>query len=400
MDMMNKPNTSPLESMAEIWSSTRFPNANIGVYALPRIAMESRQGVLTLSITTFGFLVFASLLSVALELGSTHVYTYSLLAMLALHITVSAYHIQEIRVLYMLAMVLHILCGSALVMLAQQLGRLDMLIIASVAVLLMLVPLVPWGLREAAITISATYAMFTFSLFASAKHFDPRELWIFQLLMIFISVVSLLLVARTLLVRKKDLATQYELHAAHSKMVDLSQRDPLTGSWNRRFIENHFNEILQSYRLKGKRSYFAVFDIDDFKKINDTHGHDRGDVVLKAIEYGFKTQASQGDYLVRIGGDEFILMLQEEAIERRLATLFTLISRFIEEETGKRSLRPTFSLGLIELPKTVSFDEAYRSADALLYQAKRAGGNRIIGADLLNGETSHCLVPQAEGAPA
>lgn len=375
---MNNEQVSILNGLANAWSSTTFARGDLSAYAGPHITQETRNGVGLLSLTALLFLAVAALLSSIFGLGATYVYTYAMLAALSLHIHLSAARVAQVRALYLLAMLLLIVCGSSLVLLAQQSGQLNMMLLLSVAVLFMLVPVVPWGLREAAMTTGAIYLMFTASTFLTRLRFSSVDLWVLQFLMLMAALISLALVTRALVLRKHDLTMRFGLEQAHNEMAALANRDHLTGAWNRRYLEVDFNRAVSSHHRSGLTSYFGLFDIDRFKAINDTFGHGHGDSVLKAVHQAFSDLSGDGEYLVRLGGDEFALLMSGERVPERITRALGLIVSFAND-AGSEMIRPTVSLGLITLTPIagLSFDQAYKLADGLLYEAKRAGGNCI-----------------------
>lgn len=369
---MDNNNKTLLKRLSEIWSSTNFESNDILRYAMPRIITESRHGVAILSMAALFFLAFSCALSLAFNFGSSYVYTYGLLAGLALHIYLSTKGKLQLPSLYLLAIALLVICGSSLVLIAQQSGKLDIMIFSGVAALFMLVPIVPWGLREALSVILAIYFMFTTSLVTTGSRFSGQDFWLLQILMLFAAAISITLVIRALLVRKHDLRVQFHLEQAHSEMQNLLHHDPLTGAWNRRFLENKFSDIVKKHYQNGKKSYFVMFDIDNFKIINDTYGHHEGDLVLQAAVSAFTSLLHQDEYIIRMGGDEFALLLCNDVPEVRV-------------NEGLQTLRDYYeyariSVGILAIPHCtqVSLNEVYKMADEAQYQAKHSGGNRVV----------------------
>lgn len=367
-----------LRSLINVWSSTAFDHGALSAYAEPHIKRETRDGVALLSLTALVFLALAALMSSVFAMGTRYVYTYVVLTGLALHIHLSAARVMQVRALYLLAMLLLIVCGSSLVLLTQQSGQLSMMLLLSVAVLFMLVPVVPWGLREAAMTTGAIYGMFTISTFMTRVRFTSVDLWVLQFLMLVAAVISLALVSRALGLRKHDLNMRFCLQQAHNEMADLANHDPLTGAWNRRYLEQDFDRAVAAHHRSGAPVYFGLFDIDGFKAINDTFGHRHGDDVLKAVQSAFASDTGADEYLVRLGGDEFALLMAGQMVPQRVREILGKIASLAADGAVPIS-SPTVSLGLVQLAPSekIAFDHAYKLADALLYEAKRAGGNRI-----------------------
>ena len=150
--------------------------------------------------------------------------------------------------------------------------------------------------------------------------------------------------------------------------------DALTGLVNRRSVETSF-KIFQ----EGRRQFvMALFDVDDFKKINDTHGHLAGDSALKAIATTLQSSVRSHDVVGRFGGDEFIVIMLDAPlalVERRmLAVMQTLRSAPAVGENGPQI---TVTCGVSEYSAGDTFETLVARADQALYDAKRAGKNRL-----------------------
>jgi diguanylate cyclase (GGDEF)-like protein len=373
-----RPTSTAIKELSGLWSCTEFGAPELSDYATPLITDETRRGVALLSLVALLFLGLATAVSAAFSLGASYTYTYSVLSLLALHIYLSSSRVTQLRALYLLAMLLLIVCGSSLVLLAQRSGQLHTMMFLSVAVLIMLVPVVPWGLREAALTLGAIWLMFTASTWLTRMRFAALDLWVLQCLMLVAAVISLALVARALGLRKHDLSLRYNLEQAKRELTDLVNRDHLTGAWNRRHLERDFERVAMAHQACGQQSWFGLFDIDRFKAINDTFGHASGDAVLKAVTQAFGHLSGDLEYLARLGGDEFALLMCGADVPRRVELALSALAQpaGLQLPAG---LAPTVSLGLVRLPARAgaTFDHAYKLADDLLYEVKRAGGNAV-----------------------
>ena len=158
--------------------------------------------------------------------------------------------------------------------------------------------------------------------------------------------------------------------------LKLAHRDPLTGLANRRmlevFLQQHF-EMAQ--RHQGMT--IALFDLDKFKNYNDTHGHTAGDDALRAFADVLREQTRRSDIAGRFGGEEFLTLLPHEGIEggRVYAERVRGALALHQMPTGDRI---TVSVGLATSgPTMASAVDLVRAADAALYMAKAAGGNRV-----------------------
>lgn len=158
--------------------------------------------------------------------------------------------------------------------------------------------------------------------------------------------------------------------------------DHLTRLPNRRAFERRFASAAQEAQTKGAKLSVAFCDVDNFKTINDTHGHDAGDRVLVSIAGLFNRFASDHCFVARHGGEEFVLLFfgldKDEAFAkldgiRRAQSMKQLINR----QTGKAFGKVTFSGGITEVVGIEDTRAALIRADEALYEAKRAGRDRI-----------------------
>jgi two-component system chemotaxis response regulator CheY len=172
-----------------------------------------------------------------------------------------------------------------------------------------------------------------------------------------------------------------ELDAKSRKLEEAARTDPLTGLPNRRAIEEWATKQLRGAARHGFRLWVVLGDIDNFKTINDTFGHDAGDIVLKTFAGILKKSTRASDICGRLGGDEFLLVLthvEEDNIE-------STVNRFREQfaalsfEFEGRSVNVTASFGVTGFHgnELREFGALVRQADQMLYEAKRAGRNLV-----------------------
>ncbi|MGC8762564.1 MAG: GGDEF domain-containing protein [Acidobacteriota bacterium] len=189
------------------------------------------------------------------------------------------------------------------------------------------------------------------------------------------------LLARTAAHLKRKLLED-ELKQKNELLLELSTTDGLTRIHNRRhFLELTLEELERSRRMDLQLS-LLLFDVDRFKQINDTGGHELGDRVLVAVCQAVKSHLRKYDKFARYGGDEFTVLFPQTAADKALS-----ISRRLGEavrdlppgETG--GLTVTLSGGVASLtPTIITVDDLIRAADAALYRAKEAGRGRILAA--------------------
>lgn len=159
-----------------------------------------------------------------------------------------------------------------------------------------------------------------------------------------------------------------------------SHRDPLTGLWNRRYLQKTLNAEIARVRVVGGTLGLVAFDIDYFKKVNDTYGHPSGDKVLQATAMALHEVIRVGDTLARVGGEEFALLLPGASREDALA-----VARRAAESQKRRQagmgwlpMGLTLSTGVAVFPTDAnSATDLIAAADCALYQAKRVGRNRV-----------------------
>lgn len=167
--------------------------------------------------------------------------------------------------------------------------------------------------------------------------------------------------------------------ALHARSI----RDPLTGLYNRRFLEETMAIEEHRARRDGSTIGLVMIDIDHFKRFNDSYGHAAGDAVLRGIGSLLRAHIREGDIPCRYGGEEFTLILPQTTLETaraRAEQLRESAARLRVEYEG-RSLAVTLSLGVACFPgHGASWQEVLQTADGALYHAKRQGRNRVVAA--------------------
>lgn len=162
-----------------------------------------------------------------------------------------------------------------------------------------------------------------------------------------------------------------------------AERDPLTGLRNRRAFEAIFEREAAEYRRYGRPLSLVILDIDHFKQVNDTWGHEAGDAALRAVGALLEAAVREVDIAARFGGEEFVVLLPETTMDGA-KEFAERLRRRVEDEvvTWKDQVIPlSVSLGVSAVPECVTDPaELLQSADAALYQAKIAGRNRVVTA--------------------
>jgi len=165
--------------------------------------------------------------------------------------------------------------------------------------------------------------------------------------------------------------------------IEMAITDALTGLFNRRYMESHLATLIEQAAARGKPLTALILDIDYFKSINDTHGHDAGDDVLREFALRIKRSIRGIDLACRYGGEEFVVVMPEtdmavaamvaERLRRRIAADPFAIQQ------GARTIPVTISIGIAALRgKEDDAAKLLKRADQALYRAKRDGRNRVV----------------------
>ena len=187
------------------------------------------------------------------------------------------------------------------------------------------------------------------------------------------------LIRRQVLEETKLRAMTESLSARSETLEHAALTDPLTGMQNRRYFDDALREYLEEFRRIEKPVGLMILDLDHFKQVNDTHGHDIGDQVLREVANCLRDLTRYHDVVARLGGEEFAVVAPNMDVDMlsKLAERIRKAVAGLAVVTGNVRLKVTTSVGLAVWDGKESAEEFYRRADKLLYQAKRMGWNRI-----------------------
>ena len=189
---------------------------------------------------------------------------------------------------------------------------------------------------------------------------------------------------------RRFLEQEKALKQANEEIRILSITDPLTGCSNRGFLNTRLPQEIQRAVRYNRPLYIFMCDIDHFKKVNDTYGHQAGDLVLKEFSKRINDSIrDKVDMLARYGGEEFLVTLPETDLDGALH-LAERLRKVISEkkfETGTKKIKITASFGVAGFNSDnaggeISIDTLINHADKYLYQAKNEGRNRVAGGGL------------------
>jgi diguanylate cyclase (GGDEF)-like protein/PAS domain S-box-containing protein len=162
------------------------------------------------------------------------------------------------------------------------------------------------------------------------------------------------------------------------RLERLATHDPLTGLPNRNLYADRLAQALRNAERRGEPLVVAMFDLDDFKRINTHHGHSAGDAVLKAVARRTRRCMRAIDTVARVGGDEFALVLPVAGARRSAATVLEKVraANAVPVRYGRLRIPMSISIGATLYPRHGRTAAALRKrADVAMYLAKRAGGN-------------------------
>lgn len=166
----------------------------------------------------------------------------------------------------------------------------------------------------------------------------------------------------------------------NSKLENLANHDELTNLPNRRVFDDNLKHVILLNERKPSNISVLFSDIDDFKKVNDTFGHDAGDQVLKRIATIIKQNVRQSDFFARWGGEEFIIAFIDSSLENS-EEIANKLRKSIESDKELHELTNyniTSSFGLTQLKEKDTLESVLKRVDKALYNAKQSGKNKIV----------------------
>jgi diguanylate cyclase len=174
---------------------------------------------------------------------------------------------------------------------------------------------------------------------------------------------------------------QEQLREVTRRLDSMARADPLTNLSNRRDMVECLDREVERFGRYGKDFSILLFDIDDFKRVNDDYGHDAGDRVLKSLALVFLENLRRSDACARWGGEEFLILCPETGIEqaRVVGEKCVRATAAMEVETKAGAIRITLSGGVAAMRSGLDRDSLIIQADEKLYVAKASGKDRLLG---------------------
>lgn len=213
--------------------------------------------------------------------------------------------------------------------------------------------------------------VFTSQLLEDTKSY----VYLFNMLVTFCILIffSIFFIAETEFAYRK-------LYNKNLELDTLANTDPLTGLFNRRTMSDKVMDMYEEYSRTGTNFSIVLADIDDFKHINDTYGHDYGDVVLETIAKLFLNFTRGDDIVCRWGGEEFLILLNgtdvtsARTISERIRKSISNTSLCHNDET----LHITMTFGVASAYEASNYDELFTIADKRMYEGKKTGKNKVV----------------------
>ncbi len=178
---------------------------------------------------------------------------------------------------------------------------------------------------------------------------------------------------------------------AELQFRDESVLDPLTGLLNRSGLEARFLEVGEQARLLGRPVCLIICDLDQFKRVNDDHGHERGDAVLREVAYAMRKSLRSFELFYRLGGEEFLVLLPGIDLDTGLEVAGNLRAAVETCRPGGLPVTASFGVSVAE-GEDIDFLPLYRAADDALYRAKHDGRNRVVASDWSSAPTEGELI--------
>lgn len=186
--------------------------------------------------------------------------------------------------------------------------------------------------------------------------------------------------------------------ALREKLRSQALRDPLTGLYNRRYMEDTLQRFVRLAEREGREFSVVMIDLDHFKRLNDQHGHAKGDAVLRDAAAAILSQIRESDVACRYGGEELIVLLPECGLDMAAGKAEN-IRLSIEALSEPNGAQVSASIGVAAIPTTsLNAKDLVATADAALYRAKQGGRNRVERAPLRKNNAT--LKPPGRRKPA
>lgn len=199
--------------------------------------------------------------------------------------------------------------------------------------------------------------------------------YVVNMLIVFIalSFFSILFIIETVVAYNR-------LYNQNKQLDTIANTDPLTGLYNRRTMTKHIMDFFSDYKITKHPFSIILCDIDDFKVINDTYGHEGGDEVLRSLSRIFENLTRDKDFLCRWGGEEFLILLKNTdlTLARTIADRIRVNVENSEIIYNDNTIKITITLGVASVTEEQDYDVLFKLADERLYKGKNIGKNIVV----------------------
>ncbi len=230
----------------------------------------------------------------------------------------------------------------------------------------------------ASVLVLATITVFFTDMYCEPiRKMDSTEMIIFSVLNIVMAFVA---ACEFLIFLQWDYTHKSEIMSSiNTELDEIANLDPLTELYNRRFMNQKLEDKLNELNKQGTIFGIIMGDIDNFKRVNDTYGHDVGDEVLKMVAGALKKSTRDDDFVSRWGGEEFLIVINGN---KRITVDVAQRMRQLIKETpivsGKAEINVTMTFGVSESIPGYSIDKLIEIADENLYKGKSEGKDRVV----------------------
>ena len=227
-------------------------------------------------------------------------------------------------------------------------------------------------LKEARVWVLLYYTLFFIINYLEVAAFNIS-------MTIFVQVFTIHLLLFTIITYyiSQNFEMKERLESLNKELTKEATTDMLTGAMNRRYYSDIMKKRVQQYKRDHQLFSLVLFDVDDFKTINDDYGHDVGDKVLSSLGALVRSSLRESDIFVRFGGEEFIVYLHD-CDEQKALVVMSKLHRAIAEAVFIEQRQVTISAGIAVMQLDDDEMSVLKRADRAMYEAKNSGKNKII----------------------
>ena len=199
-----------------------------------------------------------------------------------------------------------------------------------------------------------------------------------QIVVYGINIISYLSALLTVDFTQSNFSIIHNQYLDNRRLWHSVRRDQMTGLYNHVTFFSELESAVRNFRMNAVPFCLAMLDIDDFKKLNDTYGHDNGDEVILTLTQTMKSCCEAKDKVFRYGGEEFAILFIGKNMDSAKRISENILTAFSNSKYKFAQIRTTFSCGIVQCSNTSTKEELFNKADTLMYEAKQSGKNKIV----------------------